>query len=111
MKRCLADIIIFVIFFMLVLVLAGCARKEPVSETIANNAINATTQIEKDLPEQCKTEPIISQLSVIKTQIRAITNACETEKGVIEQEKRRYQWAFYGVLVVIGLFFAKKVLK
>ena len=111
MKRYFADIIIFVIFFMLGLVLAGCSRKEPVSQDIANNAINTATTIENNLSVECKTEPIMSQLEVIKTQIRSITKACETEKDAISAEKKRWQWAFYGLVIIIGLFFAKKVLK
>lgn len=111
MKRYIADIIIFVIFFLLGLMLAGCASKEPVSNTIAENAVNATTALETNLPEQCKTEPIISQISLIRTQIRAVAGACDTEKNAIEHEKIKYQWAFYSVLTLIGLFFLKKVLK
>ena len=111
MKRIITDCILVIVFFFVMLALVGCAKTQPVSETIADNAVNATTGLEQSLPIECKTDAIMTQITVIKTQIRAITNACETEKGVIEQEKRRYQWAFYGVLVVIGLFFAKKVLK
>ena len=111
MKRYLSEIIIFIIFFILALALCGCSKTTPVSEDIANGAINATTGLEQQLPVACKTDAIMTQITVIKTQIRAITNACETEKNVIEQQKQHYQWAFYGTLVLIGLFLARKVLK
>lgn len=111
MKRYISEIIIVAIFFLWILLLAGCSKTQPVSETIADNAINATTGLEQSLPVECKTDAIMTQIMVIKTQIRTITNACKTEKDVIEQKKRYYQWAFYGVLGLIGLFLAKKVLK
>ena len=101
----------FTILLVLTFLISGCSRKAPVSQDIANNAINTATTIENNLPVECKTEPIMSQLSDIKTQIRSITKACETEKDAISAEKKRWQWAFYGSVIIIGLFFAKKVLK
>ena len=91
--------------------LTGCAKQEPVSNTIADNAITAATALEQSLPAECKTEAITTQITVVKTQIRAIKNACETEKSAIEQEKTRWKWSFWGMLILIGAYIARKLLK
>ena len=91
--------------------LAGCAKNAPVSETITENAITATTALEQTLTEECKTDAIKTQLTVVKTQIRAINNACIAEKQTITREKRKWQMAFWGLLTLIGLYIARKVLK
>lgn len=93
------------------LVLSACAKNPPVSETIANNAINATTALEQSLSADCKTDAIITQITVVKTQIRAITNACEKEKDTITSEKVRWMWSFWGLVGLIGLYVARKILK
>jgi len=93
------------------LALAGCAKTAPVSETITENAITATTALEQTLTEECKTDAIKTQLTVVKTQIRAINNACVAEKQAITQEKRKWQMGFWALLALIGLYVARKVLK
>ena len=111
MKRYITNILIVAIFFLLALLLAGCAKNEPVSETIADNAVNATTALEKTLPEECKTESIKAQLTVIKTQIRAINSACETEKEVITGEKLRWKYSFWILIGIIAAYILRKVTK
>lgn len=96
---------------ILALSLCGCAKQEPVSHTIAENAISATTALEQTLTEECKTPAINTQLTVIKTQIRAVTHACETEKEQIQQEKLKWKIGFFAMITLIALYIAKKVLK
>ena len=111
MKKILGDCIIVLIFFLIILTLTGCAKKEPVSETIADNAINATTGLEQQLPEQCKTSAITTQLTLIKTQIRSISNACETEKQVIEQQRRGWKMSFWALIGLIIAYIFKRLTK
>lgn len=101
----------FTILLISTFLISACSRATPVSDEIANGAIDATNGLEQQLPHECKTSTITTQLAVIKTQIRAITNACQTEKDVITEQKRKYQWAFFGLLAVVGMFIIKKVLK
>lgn len=93
------------------LILSACAKELPISETVAENAINATTALEQSLSADCKTDAIITQITVVKTQIRAISSACQTEKEIITSEKLRWKWSFWGVIVLIGLYIARKILK
>ena len=111
MKRYMTDIIIVAIFFLLVLLLAGCSKTEPVSNTIADNAVNTVVAVEKALPNECKTEAVKTQLTVVKSEIRSITSACESEKNVITQDKLKWKFGFWGLIIVIGLYIARKVIK
>lgn len=111
MKRIISDIVIVILLFVLMLALVGCAKNTPVSETIANNAINATTVLEQSLSADCKTDAITTQITVVKTQIRAISGACESEKDAITTEKLRWKWSFWALVGIIGVFLARKILK
>ena len=111
MKRVITDCILVILFFFVMLALVGCAKNPPVSETIADNAVNATTGLEQSLPAECKTDAIMTQITVVKTQIRAISSACETEKDVITTEKLRWMWSFWGVVGLVGIFLVRKILK
>lgn len=97
-------------YVLILLLLCGCA-KQPVSETIAQNAVNTATAIEKTLPKQCATDVVKTQIESVKTQITAIVQACETEKAEITAEKIRWKWAFLGLLTVVLAFIAKKIMK
>ena len=111
MKRYISEIIIVAIFFLLILLLAGCAKTEPVSETIADNAVNTVVAIEKTLPDECKTEAVTTQLTVVKSEIRSITSACEAEKNVITQDKLKWKISFWALIGVIIAYILKKITK
>lgn len=111
MKRYTTQIIIAAIFFLLALLLAGCAKNEPVSETIADNAINATNALEQSLPGECKTAAINTQITVIKTQIKAITSACETEKNDITRDKLKWKYSFWVLIGIILAYVFKRMTK
>lgn len=101
----------FTILLTLAVLLSGCTKNTPVSDTLAENAINATTALEKALPEECKTDFVTTQFAVIKTEIRATKNACDVEKDVITKEKLKWQWGFWILVAVIGAYIGRKILK
>ena len=94
---------------LILTVLTSCAKQPVASETIADSAISAATAIEQALPKECATQAIKTQITALKTQIKAITAASESEKQVIEQEKIRWKWAFLSLVMAVALFIAKKV--
>jgi len=111
MKKIISNCIIALIVLFFLIALTGCSRNEPVSNTIADNAINATTALEQGLKAECKTAAITTQITVIKTQIKAVANACQTEKDQITQEKIRWKWSFWILMAVIGAYITKRVFK
>ena len=96
---------------LLAVLLSGCTKDAPVSSIISENAINAATALEKTLPAECKTEGVTTQITVIKTEIRAVAKACDAEKESITREKMRWFWAFWSLVVVIGVYIVRKVVK
>lgn len=101
----------FAILLIFTILLNGCARETPVSDTIADNAVNATTALQQALPDECKTAAINTQFDVIRTEIRAVKTACQTEKDVITSEKLKWQWAFWALAAMVSVYFARKILK
>ena len=91
--------------------LCSCAKESSVSETIADNAINATTALEQSLPESCKVDNVKTQIALLKSEIRSISQACETEKDILNHEKLHWKYAFWGLILVIGAYLIRKILK
>ena len=110
MKRA-CEIILYVILALLVLSLVACGSATPVSETIADNAVNTVVAVEKTLPAECKTEAVTTQLTVVKSEIRSITNACQAEKDVITAEKLRWKLLFWTLTGVIAAYILKRITK
>jgi len=100
----------FTILLVFTLLLNGC-RTQTATESVAESVINTTTALEKSLTAECKTEAITSQIWAIKTQIKAIQTTCQTEKDKITQEKLRWKWAFWALVLVVGAYLARKVIK
>lgn len=101
----------FTILLILTVLLSGCARETPVSETLTENAINATTALEQTLPSECKSDAIVTQITVIKTEIRAIKSACQTEKDEITRDKLKWKLAFWALVGVVAAYILRKVMK
>ena len=95
--------------FFLLFILSSCAK--PVSNDLANNAINQATALEQSLPSDCATESIKAQIKGIKSEINAITKACDTEKAEIRADKVKWQTAFWALFIIVGMFGLKKVIK
>lgn len=99
-----------VTLIILTALLNGCA-KPSASESIANSATNTVNALEQTLSKDCATDAIKSQITAVKSQINAITEACESEKAQIKADKVKWQTAFFGLLLAIAVFIIKKVLK
>lgn len=96
--------------FLLLFVLSSCGT-HTVSHNIADNTINQITALEQSINEKCATDSIKTQINVIKSQIKAINGACDTEKAEITAEKNKYKIAFWSLVVIIGLFVSRKIIK
>lgn len=95
----------FMFLFVLAILISGCAKEKPASHQVGDAAKESIQTIVAAKPE-CQDVG-----RVCESQIDSIIASCDLESQKITQEKLKYQWGFYGILVVIGLFFAKKVLK
>lgn len=95
---------------LLLFMLSSCGT-HTVSHNIADNTINQITALEQSINEKCATDSIKTQINVIKSQIKAINGACDTEKAEITAEKNKYKIAFWSLVVIIGLFVSRKIIK
>ncbi|MBQ3785012.1 MAG: hypothetical protein II843_01295 [Alphaproteobacteria bacterium] len=95
---------------LFLLILPSCT-KHTVSHNIAQNTLNQITALEQSMDEKCATDSIKTQINVIKSQIKAINGACDTEKAEITAEKNKYKIAFWSLVVIIGLFVSRKIIK
>lgn len=90
--------------------MCGCAKDTPVSDTLTENAINATTALEQSLPKECKTDAIATQITVLKTEIRSISKACEIEKEQITKDKLHWKLSFWALFGIVIAYIMKKLL-
>lgn len=105
----ICEIVLYVMLALLVLSLVACVRTPDVSETIAENAINSVTAVEQGLTEECKTEAIRTQLTVVKSEIRAVTKSCQAEKDEITRDKLKWKVSFWILIGVIAAYIARKL--
>lgn len=98
-------------WLVVILLLCGCSRDVPVSETIAENAINALNAIEQGLSVECKTDSVITNFVIAKGEVRNVRKACELEKEKINQERLKWMWGFWGLLIAVGGYIIRKILK
>lgn len=110
MKR-ICQIVLYVIIALWVISLCACGKTQPVSETIADNAVNATTALEQQLPKECKTAAITTQFDVVRTEIKSVKTACQTEKDIITKEKLQWKVSFWALIGVIIAYILRKVTK
>lgn len=109
--KTICKIILFVVIGLLIISLCGCATEKPVSDTIADNAVNATTALQQSLPKECKTDAINTQFDVVRTEIRAVKSACQTEKDIITQDKLKWKMSFWALVGVIAVYILKRLTK
>lgn len=100
----------FAILLLLTVLLNGCQTTP--THDMTENAQTALTALEQSIPVQCATESIKTQIKGIRTQINTIektcVKTCNDEKAVIEAEKVKWKIAFFGLLVVVGVWILRK---
>ncbi len=100
-----------IIYLFIGLIVAGCTRQQPASVTIATSAKETIAAMYQSLPDECKTESNQKQLWAAQSAIDAVVQSCETEKSKINQEKIKWQWAFWGLLAVMAAYVLKRVVR
>lgn len=101
----------WVLIICLVLLLFGCAKNTPASESIANSATESLNALEHTIKPECKTNAVESQINAVKTSIKAIVVACDSEKDIIDQQRIRWMWSFIALFVIVLVHVLRKVIK
>ena len=75
----------------------------------AIDAVNASVDaLEQSLPKECKTKATESQFVAIKKELATIERDCDVAVDKANSEKVKWKTAFFGLLLAIGLWFARK---
>lgn len=93
------------------LVLLGCAKEQPASHIIADNAVDTVSAIQQSLPKECKTDSNELLFTVAKREIRNITTQCNTEKAEITRDKLKWKLSFWALIGVVAAYILRKILK
>lgn len=101
----------FTILVIVSVLLAGCAKEQPASHVAAQEAIETIGALYETLPGECKTKTTDFLITMAQNKAAKCDTECVKEKDRITQEKLKWQWSFWALAVVVGVYFARKVLK
>lgn len=101
----------FTILLILTVLLSGCAKEKPVYHEVVQNGIDVINAIEQGLPAECKTGSNEILFNVARKQMKNCESACDLAVAKVETEKLKWKWSVFGLLLVIGVYIARKVLK
>lgn len=99
----------FTKLLIIALLLSGCVKEQTTTETIADSAKEQVMAIYNGLPKECQTDFNKKQTATAQKAIDAIVQSCNDQKEVITQEKIRWKWSFFGLLIVVGAYIAKRL--
>lgn len=91
--------------------MCGCAREKPVYEEVAQNAVDTVTAIEQGLPTECKTDSNKLLFNIARNEIVNITRSCDEAVNKVEKEKIKWKYSFLGLILIIGVYITRKILK
>lgn len=95
--------IFFICFFCFCL--CSCTKDTKPTDTVANSAKESVNAIVAVKPE-CKDVG-----TVCNSQIDSITATCNLELDDLNKDVFKWKWSFFGLLIVLGVYLIKKVLK
>ena len=94
----------FTILLILTVLLSGCKNESAVG-IIGDSAKESINVIVANKPE-CKDVGL-----ACNSQIDSVVASCNLQKESIDKDRIRWQWAFWGLLSIIAVYFGKRVLK
>lgn len=67
--------------------------------------------LEESLPKECKTKAIQLQIDGIQKQTAGFEKSCDLLVNKMRSEKIKWQAAFYGLLLIVGLWLSRKLFR
>lgn len=99
------------VLILSLLFLVGCANDKPASVAIGDSITETVQAVEKNLTDDCATESVKAQLTAIKTQVSAMSRACEAEKETMQAEMNSWKLVVFVLVGLILLFLGLKIYK
>lgn len=91
---------------LLMLCLMGCAKTA--SETAADAALQQVNVVEQQIKRQCPDAEVEEPMNALRSSIKSQLATCESELARVGSDKAKWQVAFFGLLLAVGLWFGKK---
>lgn len=99
-------------FFGLFLCCILCSCGTGYENHNAIDAVNASVDaLEQSLPKECKTKATDAQLIAIRKEIATVERDCDVAIDKANSEKVKWKTAFFGLLLVVGVWIARKLIK
>lgn len=99
------------ILIIAVLSLFGCSKSTELTDSLTDIAHQNIADIRDSLPKECKTSSINNKLDQADKIVDSVAESCEVRINTEKQEKIRWKYSFLGLLLVICLYIAKRVIK
>ena len=100
------QIIIGFIIISFILLLCGCVKSA--SQTAAEAALQQVAAVEQQIKKECPTAQIDKSMDALRSSINSQLATCELQRAKVESDKEKWQVAFFGLLLVVGIWFGKK---
>lgn len=93
-----------IIPLILVILMSGCAKNNTPTNVVGNSAKESVSAIVAVKPE-CKDVG-----DVCNSQIDSILATCNLELDDLNKDVVRWKWAFWGLLMTLAVYVAKRIL-
>ena len=94
--------------FLATLFLFGCSHST-VTEKVAQNANKTISEIQADLPIECKNQIVNEKFEHAKAEIETIVASCSLEKKETEAQRDKWKIMFTMTMMVIGIYLFMKL--
>lgn len=96
-------------YFVIILLLTGCAKTA--SQSATEVALNQVDAVEQAIKKECPQAKIDKDMDALRSSINSQLSTCEAEQARIESDKVRWQFAFWALAIVVMAFFLQKTVK
>lgn len=94
-------------YFIIILLLTGCAKTA--SQSATEVALNQVDAVEQTIKKECPQAKIDKDMDALRSSINSQLSTCEVEQARIQSDKIKWQVAFWGLAIVMLVFFLKKL--
>lgn len=103
MKKCFGLLLLSCILF-------SCTQAT-VTHDIVDGVNTQLAALEESLPNECKTKAIQLQIEGIQKQTDGFEKSCNLLVNKVRNEKVKWQTAFFGLLLIVALWFGRKLFR
>lgn len=100
------QIILGFVFLAFILLLCGCVKTA--TETATDAALQQVDAVEQQIKKQCPEAKIDKSMDALRSSINSQLATCELQRAKVESDKVKWQVAFFGLLLAVGVWFGRR---